>query len=65
MLKSKSFNQQRKGRQPIELSFILESQGSDTFIHVHVTSPSNTEEYYLLQFLVCISHISKYSLSSK
>lgn len=46
MLKSKSFNQQRKGRQPIELSFILESQGSDTYIHV--TSPSNTEEYLIL-----------------
>lgn len=48
MLKSKSFNQQRKGRQPIELFFILESQGSDTYIHV--TSPSNTdlEEYLIL-----------------
>lgn len=46
MLKSKSFNQQRKGRQPIELYFILESQGSDTY--THVTSPSNTEEYFIL-----------------
>lgn len=50
MLKSKSFNQQRKGRQPIELSFILESQGSDTYRYIHVTSPSNTdlEEYLIL-----------------
>lgn len=46
MLKSKSFNQQRKGRQPIELYFILESQGSDTY--THVTSPYNTEEYFIL-----------------